>query len=100
MSTNAPDRRVSIGRVLLSRLLGNLVILFLLLDGASTIVPWSIVTGAMDRTGYGPGEALERAMGIISIACTALAIPPTSILSAILWTGYFGDRVITYLHLI
>ena len=100
MSTNAPDRRVSLGRILLGRVLGNLVILFLLFDGASKFVPWSTVTGAMDRMGYGPGEVLERGMGIISIACTTLAIPPTSILSAILWTGYFGDRVITYLHLV
>ena len=100
MSTNAPVRRATIRRILLGRLLGNLVILFLLLDGARNLVPWSAVTGAMDRIGYGPGEALERAMGIISIACTALAIPPTSILSAIMWTGYFGNLVITYLHLI
>ena len=100
MSTDAPNRRVSLQRALLGRLLGNLVVLFLLFDSANKFVPWSTVTGAMDRFGYGPGDALERAMGIISIACTALAIPPTSILSAILWTGYFGNLVITYLHLI
>jgi DoxX-like family len=100
MSANAPDRRVSLGRILLSAVLGNLVILFLLLDGASNLISGSTVTGAMDRIGYGPSEALERAIGIISIACAALAVPPTSILSAILWAGYFGNLVITYLHLI
>jgi len=100
MSTDAPNRRVSLRRVMLSCLLGNLVILFLVFESASKFLPWSSVTDAMDRFGYGPSEALESAIGIISLACKALAIPPTSILSAILWTGYFGELVITYLHLI
>lgn len=98
MSTNAPNRRVPLGRLMLGRLLGNLVILFLLFDGTNNLVRWSTVTGAMDRSGYGPSEFLERAIGMIGFACAALAIPPTSILSAMLWSGYFGNLVLTYLH--
>ena len=100
MSTNALNRPMPIRTVLLGRLLSGLVILFLLFDGASNFVSWSTVTSTMDRIGYGSTEALERAMTMIGLACTALAIPPTSILGAILWTGYLGDAVINYLRLI
>ena len=37
----------------LGRILGGLVILFLLLDGAIKGVPWPVVTETMDRIGYG-----------------------------------------------
>ena len=100
MSTNVPGRPAPMRTVMLGRLLSGLVILFLLFDGANYFASWSAVTGTMDRIGYGSGEALERAAGIINVACTALAIPPTSILGAILWIGYFGEAVITYLRLI
>jgi len=71
--------------------LSGLVILFLLFDGAIKLVPWPVVTETMDRIGYGSSETLARSLGIITIVCTVLyAIPPTSILGAILLTGYLG----------
>ena len=97
MSTNVLGEPVSIQAILLGRLLGALVILF---DGANRLVPWPAVTEAMDRVGYGSSDALARALGVISVACSALtAVPPTSILGAILWTGYFGDLVATHLKI-
>jgi hypothetical protein len=54
----------------------------------------------MDRMGYGSSEALARALGIITVACTALyAIPPTSILGAILLTGYLGGAVASHVRI-
>ena len=45
--------------------------------------------------------ALVRSLGIIIMRCAALmTIPPTSIVGAILWTGYLGDIVATQLRLI
>ena len=100
MSTNALGEPVSIQAILLGRLLGALVILFMLFDGASRLVPWTAVTEAMDRFGYGSSDTLARALGVISVTCSALTtIPPTSILGAILWTGYFGDLVATHLKI-
>jgi hypothetical protein len=100
MSTNALGEPVSIQAILLGRLLGALVILFMLFDGASRLVPWPAVTEAMDRFGYGSSDTLARTLGVISVTCSALTtIPPTSILGAILWTGYFGDLVATHLKI-
>ena len=85
---------------LTGRILSGLVIVFLLFDGAIKLVPWPVVTETMDRIGYGSSENLARSLGFITIACTVLyAVPPTSILGAILWTGYFGDLVATHLKI-
>ena len=84
----------------LGRILSGLAILFLLFDGAIKLVPWPIVTETMDRIGYGSSETLARALGAITVACTILyAIPPTSILGAILLTGYLGGAMASHLRI-
>jgi hypothetical protein len=82
------------------RVLSSLVILFLLFDGAIKLVPWPIVTETMDKMGYGPSESLARSLGLITIVCTALyAVPPTSILGAILLTGYLGGAMASHVRI-
>src|SRR5258705_11884348 len=89
MPTIAEKAPVSNPALWLGRVLSGLVILFLLFDGAIKLVPWPVVTETMDRIGYGSSETLARSLGIITIVCTVLyAIPPTSILGAILLSGY------------
>ena len=85
---------------LLGRVLSGLVIVFMMFDGAIKLVPWPVVTQTMDRIGYGSSEGLARALGVISIACTVLyAIPPTSILGAILLTGYLGGAMASHVRI-
>jgi DoxX-like family len=82
------------------RILSGLVIVFLLFDGAIKLVPWPIVTETMERMGYGSSDALMRGLGAITIACTVLyAIPPTSILGAILLTGYLGGAIASHVRI-
>jgi hypothetical protein len=82
------------------RVLSGLVILFMLFDGAIKLVPWPIVTETMDRIGYGSSETLARTLGLISIVCTVLyAIPPTSIVGAILLTGYLGGAIASHMRI-
>ena len=84
----------------IGRTLSGLVILFLLFDGAIKLVPWPIVTETMDRMGYGSDDALMRGLGAITIVCTVLyAIPPTSILGAILLTGYLGGAIASHVRI-
>jgi hypothetical protein len=100
MSTIAETVPVSKPARWLGRVLSGLVILFLLLDGAIKLVPWPIVTETMDRMGYGSSESLARTLGAITIACTVLyAIPPTSILGAILLTGYLGGAMASHMRI-
>jgi DoxX-like family len=84
----------------MGRILSGLVILFMLFDGAIKLVPWPIVTETMDRVGYGSSETLARILGAISLVCTVLyAIPPTSILGAILLTGYLGGAMASHVRI-
>ena len=82
------------------RILSGLVIAFLMVDGAIKLVPWPIVTETMDRMGYGSSDTLMRGLGVITIVCTVLyAIPPTSILGAILLTGYLGGAIASHVRI-
>jgi DoxX-like family len=84
----------------LGRVLSGLVILFLLFDGAIKLVPWPVVTETMDRMGYGSSETLARSLGVITLVCTMLyAVPPTSILGAILLTGYLGGAMASHVRI-
>ena len=94
MPTSTQTEPVSKPALWSGRLLSGLVILFLLFDGAIKLVPWPVVTETMDRIGYGSSETLARSLGVMTLVCTILyAIPPTSILGAILLTGYLGLMV-------
>jgi hypothetical protein len=100
MPTIAEKAPVSKPALWLGRVLSGFVILFLLFDGAIKLVPWPVVTETMDRIGYGSSETLARSLGIITIVCTVLyAIPPTSILGAILLTGYLGGAMASHLRI-
>jgi hypothetical protein len=82
------------------RVLSGLVIVFLLFDGAIKLVPWPVVTETMDKMGYGSSETLARSLGIITIVCTVLySVPPTSILGAILLTGYLGGAMASHVRI-
>jgi hypothetical protein len=100
MSTIAETAPVSTPARWTGRALSGLVIVFLLFDGAIKLVPWPIVTETMDKMGYGSSETLARSLGIITIVCTVLySVPPTSILGAILLTGYLGGAISSHVRI-
>jgi hypothetical protein len=85
---------------LLGRILSGLVVAFLLFDAAIKLVPLAVVTETMDRMGYGSSDNLARSLGLITIICTVLySVPPTSILGAILLTGYLGGAIASHLRI-
>jgi len=100
IAESAAHREISRPARLLGRVLSGLVIVFMMFDGAIKLVPWPVVTQTMDRIGYGSSEGLARTLGVITIACTVLySIPPTSILGAILLTGYLGGAMASHVRI-
>lgn len=82
------------------RALSGLVVLFLMFDGGMKLLPLQVVTETMDKMGYGASDGLARSLGIITIVCTLLyAVPPTSILGAILLTGYLGGAIASHVRI-
>jgi hypothetical protein len=100
MSTITQDLPLSATAQWTGRALSGLVALFLLFDAVIKLVPLLVVTETMDQMGYGSSETLARALGITTIACTALyVLPPTLILGAILLTGYLGGAIASHVRI-
>ena len=80
------------------RIMSGLVIAFMLLDGAMKLVPLDVVVTTSEQMGI-PGS-LARTLGVIGLICTLLyAVPRTSVLGAILLTGYLGGALYTHLRI-
>ena len=94
------DTEVSKPARITGHFMSGVVILFLLFDGAIRLVPLPVVTETMDKMGWGASDTLARSLGIITIVCTLLySVPPTSILGAILLTGYLGGAIASHLRI-
>lgn len=78
--------------------MSGLVILFMLIDSTMKFVkPAAVVQGTLD---LGYAEQHIPIIGFLGLVSTLLyALPRTSVLGAILLTGYFGGAVATHLRL-
>jgi hypothetical protein len=71
--------------------------LFLLVDGVMKLVKPAIVVETTVQLGY--PESVILGLGLALLACTVLyLIPPTSVLGAILLTGYLGGAVAAHVR--
>lgn len=78
------------------RIMSGLVIAFLLFDGAIKLIPLDVVISTSRELGI-PVE-FARTLGVLTLICTLLyAFPLTSVLGAIVLTGYLGGSI--YVHL-
>ena len=83
-STGNSPRRLWTGRVIT-----GLVLLFLAFDAVTKILRVAPVVEATTQLGI-PASAV-LGIGVLLLVCTAAyAVPPTSVLGAILLTGYLG----------
>ena len=79
------------------RIISALPTLFLLLDGIMKLFKPTFVIDATVQLGY--QESVIFALGIVLTTCTILyVIPRTSVLGAILLTGYLGGAVASHLR--
>jgi hypothetical protein len=90
--------RLSPGRLWASRIVGALTILFLLFDTIVKVLRLPPAVEGTVRLGY--PESVVLGIGIIELVClVAYVIPRTSILGAILLTGYLGGAVATHVRI-
>ena len=84
-------------RVWVGRVLSGLVVLFLIPDGIVKFIKPAPVVEAFAHVGW--PLSLANVLGTLLLVCIGLyAIPRTSILGAILLTGYLGGAVATHLR--
>ena len=89
---SSSKRSVWIGRVL-----SGLVVLFLIPDGIIKFIKPAPVVDAFAHLGW--PLSLANVLGVVLLLCTAVyVLPRTSVLGAILLTGYLGGAVATHLR--
>jgi hypothetical protein len=82
------------------RVLSGLVVLFLIFDFGIKLVPLDVVIQSLAELGYPATMGMARGLGVLLMICTVLyVIPQTSILGAILLTGYLGGAIATHLRI-
>ncbi|MGH9841123.1 MAG: DoxX family protein [Blastocatellia bacterium] len=94
MQSDTQTAPVSKKMVWTGRIISALPILFLLMDGVMKLVKPAIVVETTVKLGY--PESVIVGLGIVLIACTV--IPRTSVLGAILLTGYLGGATATHVR--
>ena len=81
----------------IGRIVSGLPALFLLVDGVMKLFKPAVVVEATVNLGY--PESTIIPIGVVLIICTILyLIPATSVLGAILLTGYLGGAVATHVR--
>ena len=80
------------------RIISAVVVLFLLFDSITKLMRVDAVMKATAKVGY-PADTIP-VIGLILLVCTIIyLIPATSILGAVLLTGYLGGAVATNLRI-
>ncbi|MGA8142760.1 MAG: DoxX family protein [Candidatus Acidiferrales bacterium] len=80
------------------RILSGLIVLLMLFTSAFGFIKPDLAREGMAHLGY--PYSLNMALGIVMLACTLIyAIPQTSILGAILLTGYFGGATASHVRI-
>jgi DoxX-like family len=94
MASVAQTAPVSKGKLWTGRVISTLMVLFLIFDGVTKVIKVPQVIAASAKIGFSVSEVV--AIGAVLLVCTALyVIPQTSILGAILLTGYLGGATAT-----
>jgi hypothetical protein len=90
-------RPVSKGRLWTGRVISAVLALLLLSDGVAKLVQPSVVVKATTEMGY--TEQVILPLGVVLCVSTIVyLIPNTSVLGAILLTGYLGGAVATHVR--
>ena len=80
------------------RIISAIPVLFLLIDGVAKLIKPAPVVEATVRLGY--PESVIPGLGTLLLVCTVVyVVPRTSILGAILLTGYLGGATATHVRI-
>jgi hypothetical protein len=97
MQSGTQPNSVSKKMLWVGRILSGLAVLFLLFDAVIKLMKIRAVAEAFAKLGYPEGVAVP--IGILLLTCVVIyTIPRTSILGAILLTGYLGGAVATHVR--
>ena len=91
----------SIGRGALwtGRVLSAVLVILLLLDATMKLIPLQVVTDGSASLGWPADAVTARTLGVVLALATLLyAVPRTSVLGAVILTGYMGGAIATHVR--
>jgi hypothetical protein len=95
--SNGKNTPVSIGSLWAGRIMSTLSALFMLMDAVMKLAKPAMVVEATVQLGY--PESVIFGLGLVLLVCVILyVVPRTSILGALLLTGYLGGAVASNLR--
>ena len=93
-SLTAPSTR----QLWAGRILSGLAALFLAFDAAMKVAQLPVALQGTTQLGY--PQSVVFGLGLLQLACLLLyLVPRTSVLGAVLWTGYLGGAVATHVRI-
>jgi DoxX-like family len=96
--TAALDSRPSRKALWAGRILSGLAVLFMLFDAAMKVLELPVAVQGTTQLGY--PESVVFGLGLVQLVCLAVyLLPRTSVLGAVLWTGYLGGAIATHVRL-
>ena len=97
LASSSPARAKTARSIIVGRVLSSLAIAFLVLDGAVKLFPVKAVIDSSVQLGY-PVTTMPG-IGLTLLTCVLLyAVPRTSVLGAVLLTGYLGGAIATHVR--
>lgn len=97
MQSESSAHAVSKKALWAGRIVSALPVLFLLMDGVMKLVKPPVVVEATVKLGYPESTILP--LGVVLLICVAIyLVPQTSVVGAILLTGYLGGAVATHVR--
>jgi hypothetical protein len=97
MEASSQTAAASKGMLWTGRILTGLMALFFILDGVGHLMKPAPVVDAFARLGYPLSASVG--IGLLLLICTAIYVTPrTSVLGAVLLTGYLGGAVSTHVR--
>lgn len=98
--STVPEASTPRSRVWAARVLTAIPVLFLLMDSVMKLLALPLVTDSMAQLGYRPDPGLARGIGVVLFVCLLLyVVPRTSVLGAVLLTGYLGGAIATHVRI-
>jgi len=98
MESNTPHAPVSKGALWTSYVFSAVPVFMLLMSGVMKIIPAQAVAEGFPQMGY--PLWLARPIGVVELICTVVyLVPKTSVLGAILLTGYLGGATATHVRM-
>jgi len=101
LTSNTLPALASVGRGArwTGRVLSAVLVVLLLLDATMKLIPLQIVTDGSASLGWPADTTTIRSLGVILALATLLyAVPRTSVLGAVILTGYMGGAIATHVR--